>query len=144
MVRALREFEIEGLTTLLPFHEAILQTEQWARGETCRDLVEDQEWLKNLPSRRAAADIFENGEPTVERVYGIEVSGKCFEVKVIESMKMENEIRAHRTGTIAGLLAVVGSSVAPGDTLALIPADEPDEEDIIPARATRRRSGRRR
>jgi acetyl-CoA/propionyl-CoA carboxylase biotin carboxyl carrier protein len=207
MVRALREYEIEGLTTLLPFHEAILLTEQWARGETCRDLVEDQEWLKNLASRRTAADLFEDGEPTVERVYGIEVSGKCFEVKVvglpepighgaargddvapgrptrrdrvstsgasggallaplqgtitmvaveldapvsagalvcvIESMKMENEIHAHRTGTISRLSAVVGSSVAPGDTLALITADEPDEEDIIPANATRRRSRR--
>ena len=30
MLRAVREFEIGGLKTLLPFHEAILQTEQWA------------------------------------------------------------------------------------------------------------------
>src|SRR5215204_456659 len=37
MLRALGEFEIGGLTTLLPFHEALLKTEQWARGETCRD-----------------------------------------------------------------------------------------------------------
>ena len=63
-------------------------------------------------------------------------------VCVIESMKMENEIRAHRTGTISQLSVVVGSSVAPGDTLALITADEPDEEDIIPAKAARRRSRR--
>src|SRR5947209_9439696 len=33
MVRALREYEIEGLKTLLPFHIAILQTEQWANAE---------------------------------------------------------------------------------------------------------------
>ena len=63
-------------------------------------------------------------------------------VCVIESMKMENEIHAHRTGTISRLSAVVGSSVAPGDTLALITADEPDDEDIIPANTTRRRSRR--
>ena len=48
MLRALGEYEIEPLTTLIPFHRAILATEQWARGETCRDLTEDREWLKSL------------------------------------------------------------------------------------------------
>src|ERR1017187_5548766 len=46
MLRALGEFEIEGLKTLIPFHKALLATEQWAKGETCRDLVEDKQWLK--------------------------------------------------------------------------------------------------
>src|SRR5580692_5192935 len=48
MLRALGEFEIEGLKTLIPFHQALLATEQWANGETCRDLLEDREWLKTL------------------------------------------------------------------------------------------------
>src|SRR6201984_812401 len=48
MVRALREYEIGELKTLLPFHQAILQTRQWADGETCRDLLEDRSWLKTL------------------------------------------------------------------------------------------------
>ncbi len=47
MLRALGEYDSGGLTTLIPFHEAILATEQWARGETCRDLMEDHEWLKS-------------------------------------------------------------------------------------------------
>ena len=47
MLRALGEYEIGGLTTLIPFHEAILATEQWAKGETCRDLMEDRDWLKS-------------------------------------------------------------------------------------------------
>src|SRR6059058_124469 len=34
MIRALGEFEIDGLTTLIPFHAAILATKQWANGET--------------------------------------------------------------------------------------------------------------
>ena len=42
MLRALGEYEIEGLKTLIPFHQALLATEQWARGETCRDLLEDK------------------------------------------------------------------------------------------------------
>src|SRR5580692_8715785 len=48
MVRALREYEIGELKTLLPFHEAILQTRQWHDAETCRDLIEDRKWLKQL------------------------------------------------------------------------------------------------
>src|SRR3954463_1038422 len=48
MLRALSEYEIEGLRTLIPFHRALLATEQWARGETCRDLLEDAAWLKQL------------------------------------------------------------------------------------------------
>ena len=35
MLRALGEYEVGGLTTLIPFHKAILATEQWAHG---RDL----------------------------------------------------------------------------------------------------------
>ena len=46
MVRALAEYEIEGLTTLIPFHTALLQTEQWARG-TSRS--------RSSPTRTAAS-----------------------------------------------------------------------------------------
>jgi acetyl-CoA/propionyl-CoA carboxylase biotin carboxyl carrier protein len=206
MVRALREYEIEGLKTLLPFHEAILQTPQWANAETCRDLIEDRKWLKQLafapPEQRgaAAAETDEDGEgPSVEQSYTVEVSGRRFDVKVIgpafagavavgaeangttpassarrppprrsgrdgaggagslvsrgggdtlqspiqgtvlkvaveqgatieegalvcvvEAMKMENEITAHKSGTIAELPIAVGASVASGDTIAVI------------------------
>jgi len=48
MLRALGEYEIGDLKTLLPFHRALLQTEQWARGETCRDLIANRAWLKGL------------------------------------------------------------------------------------------------
>src|SRR4051812_12890036 len=52
MLRALGEYEIEGLKTLLPFHRALLRTPQWAGGETCRDLVTDRAWLKALAPPR--------------------------------------------------------------------------------------------
>ncbi len=81
MVRALGEYQIDGLKTLLPFHVAILQTEQWARAETCRDLIEDREWLKSLAVPAAAPP--EQEEETVEQSYTVEVSGKRFDVKVI-------------------------------------------------------------
>ncbi len=199
MVRALREYEIEGIKTLLPFHEAILQTQQWANAETCRDLIEDREWLKGLAAPPAAAAPASAGSDTdeepVEQSYTVEVSGKRFDVKVIgppfagggggatpaavngagaaapraprragrggaggggggdtlpsplqgtvlkvaveagaaveegaliaviEAMKMENEITAHKAGTVTELPIAVGSSVATGDTLAVISSD---------------------
>ena len=190
MLRALREYEIGELKTLLPFHEAILQTLQWQRAETCRELIGDREWLKSLalPKPEAPAEGEEGAEP-VEQSYTVEVSGKRFDVKVIgppfggtavngaasaagavaarkpprrersgaaggglgdtlsspiqgtvlkvvveqgaaveegaliavvEAMKMENEITAHKAGTVSELPIAVGSSVATGDTIAVI------------------------
>ncbi len=52
MRRALGEFEVAGLRTLIPFHLALLDTDQWRAGETCRDLVSDKKWLKELAARR--------------------------------------------------------------------------------------------
>jgi acetyl-CoA/propionyl-CoA carboxylase biotin carboxyl carrier protein len=83
MLRALGEYEIAGLKTLIPFHRALLATEQWANAETCRDLVEDKEWLKQLafPAPERPPD---EGEPEkVARDYSVEVSGRRFDVTVI-------------------------------------------------------------
>jgi acetyl-CoA/propionyl-CoA carboxylase biotin carboxyl carrier protein len=194
MRRALAEFEVSGLTTLIPFHLALLDTPQWRRGETCRDLVEDPEWLKGLapaPAEPAAASD-EEEEEKLERDYAVEVSGRRFEVKVIgpppvangaapasatagmpsagarkpprrrerggaagggsaehlvsplqgtilrvaveqgadveegalicviEAMKMENEITAHRAGKVEELGVSQGGSVSTGDRIAVI------------------------
>src|SRR4051794_11338273 len=84
MLRALDEYDSGGLTTLIPFHKAILATEQWARGETCRDLMEDREWLKTTaPEDTAPPEPSEDGGELVTRDYKVEVSGKLFDVKVI-------------------------------------------------------------
>jgi acetyl-CoA/propionyl-CoA carboxylase biotin carboxyl carrier protein len=83
MLRALAEYDSGGLTTLIPFHEAILATEQWAKGETCRDLMEDAEWLKSTAPVEAAAPPSAEGAELVTRDYKVEVSGKLFDVKVV-------------------------------------------------------------
>ncbi|MBX5469014.1 MAG: acetyl-CoA carboxylase biotin carboxylase subunit [Thermoleophilaceae bacterium] len=84
MLRALDEYEIGGAKTLIPFHKALLATEQWRRGETCRDLVEDREWLKSLaPEASEAAASDDEEPPKEERSYAVEVSGRRFDVKVI-------------------------------------------------------------
>jgi acetyl-CoA/propionyl-CoA carboxylase biotin carboxyl carrier protein len=83
MVRALREFKLEGtLKSLIPFHIGLLQTDQWLNGETCRDLIEDKEWLKQFAVPKPAASE-EEEEPQEERSYAVEVSGRRFDVKVI-------------------------------------------------------------
>jgi acetyl-CoA/propionyl-CoA carboxylase biotin carboxyl carrier protein len=82
MVRALREFELGGVRSLIPFHIGLLQTEQWARGETCRDLIEDKSWLKQFAQPKPAKKDGEE-EPQVERSYAVEVSGRRFDVKVV-------------------------------------------------------------
>ncbi len=89
MLRALHEYEIGGIRTLIPFHKKLLATEQWARGETCRDLLGDKEWLRSLeePEREAAGeaqlDEAAEEEVKVERRYAVEVSGRRFDVRVI-------------------------------------------------------------
>ena len=185
-LRALDEYDSGGLTTLIPFHKAILATEQWARGETCRDLMEDKEWLKTTaPTDASPPAPSEDEAELVTRDYKVEVSGKLFDVKVIgeapaggaaapaagggkkppkrerkggggpsassdalpsplqgtvlkvaveqgaevsegdlicviEAMKMENEITAHRSGKVEELPISEGAAVGSGDTLAVI------------------------
>ena len=53
-------------------------------GETCRDLLEDKAWLKQLafPAPEAPVEGEEEGE-RVEQKYDVEVSGRRFQVRVV-------------------------------------------------------------
>jgi acetyl-CoA/propionyl-CoA carboxylase biotin carboxyl carrier protein len=192
MLRALGEYDITELRTLIPFHQALLATDQWGNAETCRDLVEDKEWLKKLafPPPVLSGD---DEDEKVEQTYTVEVSGRKFDVKVIgpppvggvvvsgngagaaagaaggaagpkkrgerkssggggadelvsplqgnmwkvlvkqgdtveegqllciiEAMKMENEITAHKAGTIAALPIKEGEPIQAGAPIATI------------------------
>jgi acetyl-CoA/propionyl-CoA carboxylase biotin carboxyl carrier protein len=189
MLRALDEYEIEGLKTLIPFHKALLATEQWAKGDTCRELLEDRAWLKTLAFPAPAAPVDGDEEEKVEQTYAVEVSGKRFDVRVvgppfaggggapsngaargaprrterkstsaggpdtlpsplqgnmwkvlvkqgdvvtegqllciIEAMKMENEITAHKAGTITDLPISEGAPIQAGAPIATIKSDAP-------------------
>jgi acetyl-CoA/propionyl-CoA carboxylase biotin carboxyl carrier protein len=85
MLRALNEYEIGGVKTLIPFHKAILATPQWSGAETARDLIGDREWLKSLAFPKPDPPAVEGEEEVepVEQAYTVEVSGKRFDVKVI-------------------------------------------------------------
>ena len=101
MLRALGEYEIGGLMTLIPFHQAILATEQWRRAETCRDLIGDKKWLKSLapedvPGAGAPSDA-EDAE-VAERTYKVEVDGRLHSVKVIGAAPARREPRRRPPG----------------------------------------------
>jgi acetyl-CoA/propionyl-CoA carboxylase, biotin carboxylase, biotin carboxyl carrier protein len=83
MLRALGEYEIGGLKTLVPFHRALLATEQWRNCETCRDLIEDKDWLKELAQPTAPKPAEDEEPERVSREYAVEVSGRRFDVTVI-------------------------------------------------------------
>jgi acetyl-CoA/propionyl-CoA carboxylase biotin carboxyl carrier protein len=121
MLRALGEFEIESLKTLIPFHLALLASEQWANGETCRDLIEDKAWLAELafPARPKPA---EDEEQAVEREYAVEVSGRKFDVKVIGA-----PVAGHPNGAVPEMRKAPrrerktgGSDGAPGELISPI------------------------
>src|SRR5215213_8872766 len=70
MLRALGEYEVGGVTTLIPFHTAILATDQWRNAETARDLIGDRKWLKSLepgPATTPDAEADGEGEEAMER-----------------------------------------------------------------------------
>src|SRR5215218_1435268 len=85
MLRALDEYRIGGVVTLVPFHRAVLAAEQWQRAETCRDLLGDKKWLKSLAPEEPPRPAEEEGEEAevAERTYQVEVDGRLHTVKVI-------------------------------------------------------------
>ncbi|HWI21042.1 MAG TPA: acetyl-CoA carboxylase biotin carboxylase subunit [Baekduia sp.] len=184
MIRALSEYTLEGLTTLIPFHKAIMATDEWAKASTCRELVEDREWLKATAPEGPPTPV-DGPDGGEARDYAVEVSGRRFDVKVIgapasvgsataaarkppkrgernsssahsadelhsplqgnmwkvlveqgtrveagqliciiEAMKMENEITAHKSGVISELAIIEGQAIAALDLIAVITSPE--------------------
>jgi acetyl-CoA/propionyl-CoA carboxylase biotin carboxyl carrier protein len=184
MLRALDEFVIEGVKTLIGFHRALLTHPCFVEGETCHGLVESE-----LMAARAAE--LENGRPVGDgiavvggggpvSVRSIEVDGRRFEVRllrpepgfaelgrrrrersrkrgaagagrdavvspmqgtvlavevaegdeveagqvlcIVEAMKMENEVHAHRAGRVTDLSVVAGQAVKTGQIICVVAA----------------------
>jgi acetyl-CoA/propionyl-CoA carboxylase biotin carboxyl carrier protein len=184
MLRALDEFVIGGVKTLVGFHKALLTHPCFVQGETCHGLVES-----DLMAARAAE--LEIGRPVASEVAGsaamreivrsIEVDGRRFEVRllrpepafaelarrrrerergrgatgagkdavvspmqgtvlaveveegedveagqvlcIVEAMKMENEVRAHRAGRVTDLSVAPGEPVKTGQVICVVTSD---------------------
>jgi acetyl-CoA/propionyl-CoA carboxylase biotin carboxyl carrier protein len=181
MLRALGEFEVGGVTTLVGFHRALLEHPCFAAGETCHGLVESEELAvraRELTPVSVEAAAATNGRPTVVRERVVEVDGKRFDVRVrepeppwralarkraertrgggagaggrdavvtpmqgtvlavevaegdevtagqvlavVEAMKMENEVHAHRDGVVRELDVEPGQTVSTGQVLCTV------------------------
>jgi acetyl-CoA/propionyl-CoA carboxylase biotin carboxyl carrier protein len=184
MLRALDEFVVEGVTTLIPFHKALLTHPCFVEGGTCHGLVESElmaeraEKLSHVTTTTVAAA--PDGRLR-ERVRQVEVDGRRFEVTllepepaftelarrrrergraggasgagkdavvspmqgtvlavevadgdevqpgqvicIVEAMKMENEVHAHRAGVVADLSVVSGQPVQTGQVICVVVGD---------------------
>jgi acetyl-CoA/propionyl-CoA carboxylase biotin carboxyl carrier protein len=184
MLRALEEYEIGGVATLLGFHRALLEHPCFAAGQTCdgvvesKELAERAEQLSHQPTKLTTSP---DGRVR-ERVSSVELDGRLYEVKalipeppfaelarrrrertgrrahhgaakdavvtpmqgtvlavevadgdevragqvicVVEAMKMENEITAHRDGVVTELSVEPGQAVTTGQVVCVV-AQEP-------------------
>ena len=180
MLRALEEFELGGVPTLIGFHRALLAHPCFVAGETCAGVVESPELaaraaeLSVEPPPGAAA----NGRVR-SLVHSVEVRGRRYDVTllepeppwlelarrrrdragrpggagteavvspmqgtvlkvevadgdeveagrvlcVVEAMKMENEITAHRRGVVTELSVAPGEAVKTGQVVCVVSAD---------------------
>jgi acetyl-CoA/propionyl-CoA carboxylase biotin carboxyl carrier protein len=181
MLRALDEFAIGGVTTLLGFHRALLSEPCFAAGETCHGLVESGELAARAKEleRPLASQSARDGAAGIPATLAVEVGGRRFEVTVtrpepphrelarrrrergeaggrhhlaardavvspmqgtvlavevadgsdvragqvvcvVEAMKMENEITAHRDGRVTELSVEPGTAVATGQVICVV------------------------
>ncbi len=184
MLRALDEYEIGGVTTLLGFHRALLEHACFIAGQTCDGVVESTELAERaeqLSHQQTSLAASADGRLR-ERVSSVELDGRLYEVKalvpeppfaelarrrrertgrgahhgaakdavvtpmqgtvlavevangdevragqvicVVEAMKMENEITAHRDGVVTELSVEPGQAVTTGQVVCVIAQDE--------------------
>jgi acetyl-CoA/propionyl-CoA carboxylase biotin carboxyl carrier protein len=175
MLRALDEFTVAGVPTLIGFHRRLLSHSCFVEGTTCRGVV-DEIAASSTPEMEPAARAPVG--PTREQVLHIELDSRRYEVKVlrpeppyqelarrrrarerggggqaaareavispmqgtvlavevaegddvregqvicvVEAMKMENEISAHRRGRITGLSVAPGEPVKTGQVICTV------------------------
>jgi acetyl-CoA/propionyl-CoA/long-chain acyl-CoA carboxylase, biotin carboxylase, biotin carboxyl carrier protein len=151
MLRALDEYEIGGVKTLLGFHRALLSHPCFAEGGTCHGIVESEqlaeaaEWLSHETTRLPAVS---DGRLR-ERVTVVELDGRRFDVIALVSAPQWAELaerrraRAGRSGGRAGgrdavvspmqgtVLSVEvanGDSVAAGQVICVVEAMKMENE----------------
>ena len=179
MLRALGEFTVGGVTTLIGFHRRLLSHPCFETGTTCRGVVE--EIAASPPSEESVSAPAPAGRSR-EQVVHVELDSRRYEVKllrpepphreiarrrrertggsgghaaareavvspmqgtvlavevaegdevregqvicVVEAMKMENEITAHRSGHVTGLSVAPGEPVTTGQVICTVAQGE--------------------
>jgi acetyl-CoA/propionyl-CoA carboxylase, biotin carboxylase, biotin carboxyl carrier protein len=151
MLRALGEFEVGGVATLIPIHQAIMAHPEFEAGGTMRDFVEGGgfasealgEYLGPGPKYSGGTDV---------RTVGVEVDGKRFEVAIEvpehpgrARLRARREVIAAREATGHGAVDIVrspmqgavlrvavaaGDEVAAGQVLVVIEAMKMENEIV--------------
>ncbi len=145
MLRALGEYIIEGPTTLIGFHRALLSHDCFVRGETCAGIVESLEIETDAVPRAVAAV---DGR-VVERLRTVEVDGRRFEVRIAEpeapwlelARRRRERVRAGGAGssgrdavvspmqgTVLSVAVSEGDSVEAGQLLCIVEAMKMENE----------------
>ena len=183
MLRALADFEVGGITTLLGFHRALLRHPCFVDGATCHGIVESEqlaEQASELSHGTTSVAASPDGR-VAGRVRVVELEGRRFEVTVVEpeppwadlgrrrrerrraggahaggrdavvspmqgtvlavevsdgdevsagqvlciveAMKMENEVHAHRDGVVTELSVAPGQPVTTGQVICVVSAE---------------------
>jgi acetyl-CoA/propionyl-CoA carboxylase, biotin carboxylase, biotin carboxyl carrier protein len=186
MLRALEEYVVEGPTTLLGFHRALLESSCFVAGETCLGVVESEELSARAQELTAAAGrrrdatlaaLTDGASPVGrEQLVTVEIDGRRHDIRieppeppwaelarrrrgrsqgltgdasgavvspmqgtvlhvnvsdgdavgvgavlcVVEAMKMENEIVAHRSGRVTELRVAAGEPIASGQLVCVV------------------------
>jgi acetyl-CoA/propionyl-CoA carboxylase biotin carboxyl carrier protein len=154
MLRALDEFWIEGPTTLIGFHKALLSHPCFVAGETCEGVVESEELAARAAELGGPSNSLLQGTTgpdgrAVERVRTVEVDGRRFEVRLSEpepewrALARRRQERAQGGGAGAGgsdavvspmqgtVLSVAvsdGDEVEPGRVICVVEAMKMENE----------------
>jgi acetyl-CoA/propionyl-CoA carboxylase biotin carboxyl carrier protein len=151
MLRALGEFEIGGVKTLVGFHQALLEHPCFVAGETCHGLVESEELAQQAEERsqhRPSTVAAASDGSLSEKATVAEVDNRRVEVRVLvpeppyRALARRRRERAEAAGAGAGSGAVVspmqgtvldvkvadGDEVTAGQVLCIVEAMKMENE----------------
>ncbi|HZQ64490.1 MAG TPA: acetyl-CoA carboxylase biotin carboxylase subunit [Gaiellaceae bacterium] len=149
MLRALDEFEIGGVTTLLGFHRALLRHPCFVEGATCHGFVESEllaQQAKQLSHETTVAAPVDGR--LRERVRAIEVDGRRFDVRILDRVPPWVELAERRRsrsgrhhggggrdavvspmqGTVLSVQVAEGDSVSAGQVICIVEAMKMENE----------------
>ncbi|MEA2446967.1 MAG: acetyl-CoA carboxylase, biotin carboxylase subunit, partial [Actinomycetota bacterium] len=139
MLRALSEYEIEGIKTAIPFHQLMLADERFITGEYHTGTVEREMDLSSL--KQAVVRKPKAGEPEVAlRKVSVEVEGRRFDVTMREHLETtvqpkkpkpperaasvggggSEALTAPMQGTIVKVLVEKGQAVKAGEVICVL------------------------
>lgn len=83
--RALAEYDIEGIPTIIPFHRLMLDDEEFVAGTHTTKYLDhhlDAEKIEEAQEKWGTTESSDDDEEVVEREFTVEVNGKRFEVNL--------------------------------------------------------------